>query len=1032
MRDSFAVGQIVQLTADPSRRGPVIEVLPEVGGVRRYRVFHGGTDIREYDEPQLEPAPEATTPPAPSTPDEFLARLTAARLMHPLIDTLYSLYAARVRKVSFQFKPMLRLLRADRPRLLIADEVGVGKTIEGGLILKELEARQDVGNVLVVCPKSLVKKWRDEMRRFDEHFEMLDGDALRYCLSETDKDGVWPARYSRAIVHLELLRGEEYLGGPEKRQSFPGLVELDPPPRFGLLLVDEAHHVRNPGTRSHEVVRLLADLSEAVVFLSATPVHLGAKNLFALLNLLRPDIFQDEDVFRETAEPNPHITAAMRLVRGGRSHAAWQEEAARALDAAFATRHGRRLLAENRALREWREALAASGATEHADRLRCLRDLEEAHSLAHVMNRTRRRDVGRFTLREPQTVSAAFSPEQRAFYEAVVEFRRELLREHHDELVVRLVTDTLERQAASCLPALLPVLDGFLRTGRFVAHSISDDDDRDGDEDAAIPPRLREQATELRALAAQLPAADAKLDLLYRIVGETLANDGPRKLLVFSFFRHTLAYLLDRLRERGVRVAMITGDTPEEDEPGRPGRLTLRDRFRLPRTDPDAVDVLLSSEVGAEGLDYEFCDRLVNYDIPWNPMRIEQRIGRIDRFGQLADKVLIYNFVTPGTVEERVFHRCFERLGIFRDTVGDLEEVLGGVVEELTRVALDPGLTPEQAQARADQMADNLLRRVEEQRRLETEGGGLLGLDNLREEFDEVEATGRFIAPADLWQMIARFIERPPLEGALTGQPGGTGKLRLSQAARLALRDLIAGDRRQPGGRELARWLDGDNQYLELTFDPQAAVERRSLPFVTPLHPLARAAARHWSSQPGELLASLRVTGEEHAKGRYAFVCDLWQAHAVEADLQLVTWAWNIDQQRPAPELARGLLRLFASAGPGGEVDPAVLEAAFRSLEALGFQERTAAIAKLRERNSLVIERRLASLDAHRDHRVDRIDKELDRAANAKIRRMKESERQRVVAEHARRRAEIEAKRVADLTSHRLARGVLEIVSHAK
>lgn len=165
MRDSFAVGQIVQLTADPSRRGPVIEVLPEVGGVRRYRVFHGGTDIREYDEPQLEPAPEATTPPAPSTPDEFLARLTAARLMHPLIDTLYSLYAARVRKVSFQFKPMLRLLRADRPRLLIADEVGVGKTIEGGLILKELEDRS---------PKSLVKKRRDEMRRFDEHFEILD------------------------------------------------------------------------------------------------------------------------------------------------------------------------------------------------------------------------------------------------------------------------------------------------------------------------------------------------------------------------------------------------------------------------------------------------------------------------------------------------------------------------------------------------------------------------------------------------------------------------------------------------------------------------------------------------------------------------------------------------------------------------------------------------------------------------------------------------------------------------------------------
>ena len=100
--------------------------------------------------------------------------------------------------------------------------------------------------------------------------------------------------------------------------------------------------------------------------------------------------------------------------------------------------------------------------------------------------------------------------------------------------------------------------------------------------------------------------------------------------------------------------------------------------------------MLLSSEVGCEGLDYQFCDCLVNYDIPWNPMRIEQRIGRIDRFGQQSDKVHIYNFITPDTVEERVFYRCFERLGIFEDTVGDLESVLGGLTDDLQRLALDP------------------------------------------------------------------------------------------------------------------------------------------------------------------------------------------------------------------------------------------------------------------------------------------------------------------------------------------------------
>src|SRR5208337_3196371 len=108
------------------------------------------------------------------TPEEFRARLTAARLAHPLTDNLYALHAARIKFIPFQFKPLLRLLRSDRPRLLIADEVGVGKTIEAGLILKEIQSRQKVENVLIVCPKALVTKWRAEMRRFDETFHALD------------------------------------------------------------------------------------------------------------------------------------------------------------------------------------------------------------------------------------------------------------------------------------------------------------------------------------------------------------------------------------------------------------------------------------------------------------------------------------------------------------------------------------------------------------------------------------------------------------------------------------------------------------------------------------------------------------------------------------------------------------------------------------------------------------------------------------------------------------------------------------------
>src|SRR5215475_10157661 len=201
MGSDFSIGQCVYLKADPNRQGPIVDVPPPVGGRYRYRVFHTPTEIREYYAEQLcslisttQEGCEARAifdiPPLPA--DEFRARLIAARLSHPLTDNLYALHAARIKFIPFQFKPLLRLLHADRPRLLLADEVGVGKTIEAGLILKELQARQRLENVLIVCPKALVTKWRAEMRRFDEEFQPLTAETLRYCLKETQYDGAWP------------------------------------------------------------------------------------------------------------------------------------------------------------------------------------------------------------------------------------------------------------------------------------------------------------------------------------------------------------------------------------------------------------------------------------------------------------------------------------------------------------------------------------------------------------------------------------------------------------------------------------------------------------------------------------------------------------------------------------------------------------------------------------------------------------------------------------------------------------------------
>ncbi len=214
-------------------------------------------------------------------------------------------------------------------------------------------------------------------------------------------------------------------------------------------------------------------------------------------------------------------------------------------------------------------------------------------------------------------------------------------------------------------------------------------------------------------------------------------------------------------------------------------RQRLRDRFRADRADPEALDVLLSSEVGCEGLDYEFCDRLVNYDIPWNPMRVEQRIGRIDRFGQPSAKVLVFNFVTPGTIEERVFHRCWERLGLFRDTLGDLEGVLGDTVQNLNDLVTSMELTPDQIDERARQLADNAVRLADETHNIQEISPDLLGLDeSVTRDISALVAEGRAVTEEQLEQLLHMFLNGPQLTGSLDRERGDVLRLRLNKPAR--------------------------------------------------------------------------------------------------------------------------------------------------------------------------------------------------------------------------------------------------------
>ena len=659
--NEFSPGQVVVLKSDPSVKGAVVKVVPGEPE-NRLQVFVAES-IRTYYVSQLQAEDHSSDDTQLLACEEFHAYLTAQQIRHPSLSTLYSLNAARVDFIPYQFRPVLRFIRSDRPRLLIADGVGVGKTIEAGLILRELLARREIKSILIICPRPLVteRKWELEMRRFDERFTHLDGKTLRYCINEMHLDGEWPDQYQKTILPYSLF--DEALlygpGGNGKKKSRKGLLDLDPPPRFDLVIVDEAHHIRNQNTYTHQAVRFFCEHAEAAVFLTATPIQLGNHDLFVLLNTLRPDLILDQESFEHMSEPNPFINQAVDHART--QGVDWTVQAAQALDQAAATAWGQAILRHNPEFKRIKNHLAEGGVAAE-ERVQFITDLEALHTFSGILNRTRRRDIGAFTLRKPESVMVDFTPDQQQLHDEVLRVQAEIFSRLYGDLYVKFLMTTIRRQTASCLYGLAPFLEDILNR-HLDELEWGETDDTEPVPLGGVIGSVQSQIQTILEKACNLDPYDPKLEALRKIIRDKqkLPNN---KIMLFSSFRHTLRYLDAQLQAEGVRVGMIHGGTPDEE------RVVLRSRFEKPKEDSNCLDVLLFSEVGCEGLDYQFCDCIVNYDLPWNPMRVEQRIGRIDRNGQQSESVAIVNLITPGTVDADIYERCLLRIGVFRACLG--------------------------------------------------------------------------------------------------------------------------------------------------------------------------------------------------------------------------------------------------------------------------------------------------------------------------------------------------------------------------
>ena len=1011
----FSPGQIVTLRSDPSVRGAVVSVTPATPE-NRVGVFVDG-NVQTFYASQLQVETERDDELQDLTCDQFHAYLTALQIRYPGLSNLYSLNAARVDFVPYQYRPVLRFIRSDRPRLLIADSVGVGKTIEAGLVLRELQARRDIKSVLIICPRPLVveQKWQREMKRFDENFTHLDGRLLQYCITETHREGEWPEQHQKVILPYslfdkELLHGRD---GNQRRRRTRGLLDLAPPPRFDLVIVDEAHHIRNQNTANHDAVRFFCDHAEAAVFLTATPIQLGSHDLFVLLNTLRPDLILDEEAFNHMAEPNRFINQvidAARLQERG-----WMRQARLALKQAAATPWGRSILNDNPEFKRIQSIIAGRSVT-NAERVQLITDMEALHTFSGILNRTRRRDIGEFTIRRPQTVEVELTADQEQIHEAVLEMQAEVFRRLHGDQNVKFMMTTIRRQLASCLYGLEPLLEEILSRHLDELTWAEVDSTESMPEEESVS-RMQDQIEVILEKVRTITSPDRKLEALLRIIRErqSLPNN---KVMVFSSFRHTLAYLYEHLEADCIRVGMVHGGTPDDE------RIELRERFEKPKEERASLDVMLFSEVGCEGLDYQFCDCIVNYDLPWNPMKIEQRIGRIDRKGQKGEHVTIINLITPGTVDADIYERCLLRIGVFESAIGGSEEILGEITTELREIAENYDLTEEERSTKLQQLADNQIRLIQEKERLENQQLELFGIrfpdDRMEKEVED--ASSFWLSPESIQRIVTLYVQQKlETEQEYILGERSLKRLRLSGPARESLlRDFRQLPReRSPVYREWENWLKGDDQHLQITFEADCATQHPKAVFIMPIHPLVKQAALALEREQS-VFTALKAQSNDVPSGRYDFAIYQWQFHGIKEDMILKPIATS-EVLRPH------LSRLLEDATDSNvqKTNQAAMRDELETLHQLLWAE---AREDHRQNTQELAAYRRESLRTSHQARVALLREQLQQATSENIRRMRRYQIANAEADYNQRNRELDdAMARADITAEPVAFGILEI-----
>ncbi len=666
--------------------------------------------------------------------------LTHVRLTGRLSDLIYSLETTNTDFYAYQYKPVLKMLESPNQGLLIADEVGLGKTIEAGLIWTELRSRFDFRRLLVVCPAMLQKKWEQELAfRFGVDAEILKADETLDRLQQAAEKG--PHAEFAIIASVQGLRQTKGNQATKRLSDFLKDHAYQEP-IVDFLIVDEAHYMRNPESKSAKLGHQLRRVSSHVGLLSATPVHLGSEDLFQLLNLLDEDTFQRQEAFDRILQANaPLIEARDQVLR--------DQVPAENLRDKLKEATQNPLLSDNRQLRDLLSDLPEDGRIEkHEQRSQIAHRLERVNLLSHTVTRTRRRDVKELRVERKATPEKVpLTDPEKEFYRRVTGLVRDYCsrRDAHEGFLLVMP----QRQMSSSMPAALRSWQE-----RAAAHwneqayeDLGIDEEYEDEDLGPLTKELLRRAPDLGDLDA-LWKNDSKYERLREVLENYLDQYPGEKIIVFSYFRPTLGYLSERLEEDGFSTIVLKGGQDQDKEQ------VLKD-FEA----DGGPQVLLSSEVGSEGIDLQFSRVVINYDLPWNPMKVEQRIGRVDRLGQEAEQIYVWNLFCENTIDARIHDRLFRRLKIFERALGSIEPVLGEEIRELTVDLLSGKLSPEEEERRIDQSAVAIENRRKQKDELEDQAAHLIAHgDYILDQVRTSRELSRWVTGEDIRAYVVNYM----------------------------------------------------------------------------------------------------------------------------------------------------------------------------------------------------------------------------------------------------------------------------------